>query len=602
MNRYSRVTPSQFNPLSLQETFMVPLAKQQMQDQIVGQADQLGLFDINALQQDQPLVDNFTNNFRGKLDDLTNEIMSKGVDGMSKGKLRSLIAERRKFMEGQGAAVESNFNAYNANKAELDKLYQKGKISRDKYLRGLQSALGSYQGVEQGDSYNPFSAVQDVDFFKKAEDVAKAISNNPKKITQFSGLQYNPTTNKYIDTTTNREFTERDAIRQAVRARLKMDTDVMSDLQQREGLGMLGNTSVDKYIDGLGILNEAIYAKDNIKANRKFVARDRSLDDLNQETESPSFIYGSDRVMKLRDDKLADRLGRILEGGKIPGAKVSFAGGTGFSAGSIGLGNRNAGTVDSYEKMDGNLKTQYNELFNQLKRSGKIGDEVSGGSDEALQAVKGYLDEKRAKEFKFQPIKFTDGLVRGYDDRKIKMSTSTPEQIAKGISLNPADYKWIDDEKGKVMNTYDDLPKKYRQELLEGKARVSSVYSARNDFADKYGATVPEDILVAPMELQFSDGKKYLVSRPDGERQTRAYRVDHLYNRLWRDMAKYPDIDLPTNIPGIGRVNVQALMQPIVDEVGRELSIKITDEQGNVGYATQDQFEGKFKESYGIKQ
>ena len=602
MNRYSRVTPSQFNPLSLQETFMVPLAKQQMQDQIVGQADQLGLFDINALQQDQPLVDNFTNNFRGKLDDLTNEIMSKGVDGMSKGKLRSLIAERRKFMEGQGAAVESNFNAYNANKAELDKLYQKGKISRDKYLRGLQSALGSYQGVEQGDSYNPFSAVQDVDFFKKAEDVAKAISNNPKKITQFSGLQYNPTTNKYIVTTTSREFTERDAIRQAVRARLKMDTDVMSDLQQREGLGMLGNTSVDKYIDGLGILNEAIYAKDNIKANRKFVARDRSLDDLNQETESPSFIYGSDRVMKLRDDKLADRLGRILEGGKIPGAKVSFAGGTGFSAGSIGLGNRNAGTVDSYEKMDGNLKTQYNELFNQLKRSGKIGDEVSGGSDEALQAVKGYLDEKRAKEFKFQPIKFTDGLVRGYDDRKIKMSTSTPEQIAKGISLNPADYKWIDDEKGKVMNTYDDLPKKYRQELLEGKARVSSVYSARNDFADKYGATVPEDILVAPMELQFSDGKKYLVSRPDGERQTRAYRVDHLYNRLWRDMAKYPDIDLPTNIPGIGRVNVQALMQPIVDEVGRELSIKITDEQGNVGYATQDQFEGKFKESYGIKQ
>ncbi len=598
-NRYSRVTPSQFNPLSLQETFLVPMAKQQQHDQIMLKADELGLFDMNALPVDRATVDDFTTSYRSRIDDLTDDIMAKGIDNMSKGKLRNLISERNNFTSGVGKQIAGNLASYSANKTELDKMYQSGKISRDKYQLGLQQALGNYRGVSAGDTYNPFTAVQDTDFFGKAKEIASAISNNPQKITQFSGLRYSPTTGKYVDTTTNREFTEPEAIRRAVRARLMMDTEVMSDLRQREGLGMLGRSSVEQYVDGLGILNEAVYGKNNVRSTRKFVGVDRSGQDDNNLT-NPSFIYGSDRVMKLRDDKLLNGINNILEGNPTAVDRV-----TGERSGLSPKGRYGSILVEegptTFDRLSDDMKTQYNEVFNQLKRSGKIASDVSGSSKEALQQVKSYLDNKRAQEFKFQPIKFTDGLVRNYNDRTAKMNTSTPEQLAKGIGLNPEDYKFIDDKKGRSFNTFNDLPKKYRQELIEGKARVSAAYSARNDFAEKYGDTVREDLLVAPMELQFSDGKKIIVSRPDSERQTPAYRVEHMYNRIWRDMAKFPDIDLPVNMPGLGATKVQSLLQPKIDANGNELEIKITDEQGNVGYATQDQFEAAFKQAYGIK-
>lgn len=542
MNRFSRISTSQFDPMSMQEVFSVPLAKQAQHDQLMSQADELGLFNVQSLEKDTDLVNDYKNQFSSSLDNITNEVMSSGINNVSKQKLKSLAADRNKWLnEGQGKDVSSNYAAYVANKEELDKMYQNGKISRDKYQLGLRQALGNYEGVAKGGQYQSFSAVHDTDFLEKADKIGKAMQGNPQKIASFSGLQYDPRTGKYLDVKTNIEKTEAGAIKQAVMASLMMDMDVMSDINQRQQLGMLGDVSAGSYIEGLGILNEEMYKVNNFDQSKQYTGIDQGQLDSRASimSDSKNYELSSNETLDITNNDLYESLKTISDGGD-----TNFSGAPKYATNPDGTDKRDQygnlvriseGEKASYKNMDGKIKSQYDIIYNKMKKQGTL--KGGPGDPESIKAVKNLLESSRGLTSK--QIKYTSGITKTYEGRNSKFKRSTPQELGDGIANNPEERVFIDTETRKEIK-YKDLPNDVQEQIMNRTARVTSVYSSRNFLNKEYGNILQPDVTAAMLELQTGNNKKYLVSRSASERRTPAYQADVKMNEVWSDINSVP--------------------------------------------------------------
>lgn len=591
MNRYSRISTSQFDPMTMQEVFSVPLAKQSQHDQLINQADATGLFEVPALEKDRNLVEDYKNQFASKLDELTQEVAKNGINNISKQKLKSLTADRNKWLSsGQGKEISSNYQAFVSNKEELDKMYQSGKISRDKYQMGIKNALDNYEGVANKGKYQSFNAVHDTDFQKKATEVAKAMQGNPQKISSFSGLQYDPRTGKYLDVKTKTERTEAGAIRQAVKAALMMDMDVMSDLNQRQQLGMLGDVDTGTYIDGLGLLNEEIYKVNNFDQTKQYTGIDQGqIDSRNQQLNSRNYELEPNQKMELGNNELLESLKTISSGGN-----TNFTGVPKYEQnkdGSLKLdqyGNAIViadGEKATYNNMSSKVRAKYDLIYDKMKRQGIL----KGSKDDpsSIGAIQNYLES--TKNLTHQQIKYTDGLMKTYEGRTSKVKRTEPSAIADGIANNPDNRVFIDKESGKEMQ-YEDLPKSVKEELDKRQARVTSVYSPRNFLNKEFDGILTKDAVASMIELQFSGNKKYLVSRSKSERNTPAYQADVKVNEIWSDINSTPNLENEFTLPGIGKTSITKRLDGSV----------LINNQGTSEIFTEDQMEMLINKLYNV--
>ena len=295
MNRYSQYTPSQFNPLTRDEIFTVPLAKQAQHDKAQASLDELGLFDINRLNVDDELATGYINDFTNQINQEIDTISKSGINNQSIGKIKSLARERDKWLkQGDGRQIEANYNAYVANKAELQKAYEKGDISADKYNLGLQQALNDYKGVAEGGSFNPFVAAKDTDYNKIALDAAKAVPIQERhEFLLKNGYQLSEDGSTYFHGDTNRKFTKEGAIASIVANQLTTNDKVISDLRQQEKLGLLGEgvTAQDK------ILSIALNLEKNLSVNS--IDKDLKISGnkgFNNNTANSSKAFGNSNV------------------------------------------------------------------------------------------------------------------------------------------------------------------------------------------------------------------------------------------------------------------------------------------------------------------
>lgn len=154
-NRYTQLTPSKFNPLSLNEVMMVPLAKQQQHDATLEGIAAQGAFDVNRLQVDDELVSKGLEDYRTKLTAIEDSLMGQGVGRNTTKQLLNLKRERDKNMsqDGDWGKAQNAYNAYQANIEQLNK--NKNLSASDRQLFG-KFALSRYKGVKSGDSYQNY--------------------------------------------------------------------------------------------------------------------------------------------------------------------------------------------------------------------------------------------------------------------------------------------------------------------------------------------------------------------------------------------------------------------------------------------------------------
>ncbi|YP_008242292.2 structural protein [Cellulophaga phage phi14:2] len=579
--------------MSMQEIFSVPLAKQAKHEQLMMEADNLGLFDVQALDKDKSLVSDYKNEFEGKLNGITDEVTKNGINNISKQKLKALASERNKWLtSGQGKDVSSNYNAYVANKEELDKMYQTGKISRDKYQSGISRALSQYQGVANKGQYQAFNAVHDTDFQEKATKVAAAMQNNPTKIAGFSGLQYDARTGKYLDVKTKREYTQPDAIRQAVKASLMMDMDVMSDLNQRQQLGMLGNVDTGTYIDGLGLLNEQIYRVNNVDQTKQYTGIDQGqLDSRNPEFNSRNYELEPNQRIEMNNNDLIDSLNTITNG-----ENTNFSGIPRIAENSDGSIKRDPltgeaiyladGEKATYDNMDRKSKAQYDLIYDKMNRQGTL--KGSKKDISSIKTIQKYLES--TKNVGFQQIKYTDGLMKTYEGRTSKFKRTDPKVIADGISNNPENRIFIDKESGKEMQ-YDDLPNSVKEEMDKRQGTITSVYSSRNFLTKEY-STLKPDVTAGMLEMQFSGNKKYLVSRSKSERSTPSYQASVKMNEIWSDTNMTPGLTNNFQIPKLG--NIEVIKQ-------LDGTIEVSNKSGKEIFNSDDELELFINDAYNVQ-
>lgn len=335
MNRYSQLSTSQFNPLSMQEIFTVPLAKQQKHNQAQTALDELGLFDINRLQQDDELATGYINDYTSKIDNEIDQINQSGINNQSIGRVKALARERDKWLkQGDGKKVQDNYNAYVANKEQLNKLYEKGDISADKYQLGLQSALDSYKGVSEGGSYNSFAAVADTDYVKEALTLAQAVPLQEREAFLVkNGYQLTPDGSMYIHGETGRKFTEPQAIADIVLHGLGNNSNVMADLKQREQLGLFGSRTAQDVLTDLASTMERDLSVDNNSLNTKLTGnKGYNADDQKNNTNPVYNERGSTKV-KVFDDNAMSKLSKIGTESKITSTSSQALPGVGGTLG-----------------------------------------------------------------------------------------------------------------------------------------------------------------------------------------------------------------------------------------------------------------------------
>lgn len=122
MNRYSNITTSDFNPLSLEEVLAVPLYKQKQYDALeearIKQAD---MFKIDPLDVHKERAMELNNSYMSKVDELANYQARTGDIQGSKSRMIKLQREYKKLNDPMGEVSKTNAAkvAYNTEKARF---------------------------------------------------------------------------------------------------------------------------------------------------------------------------------------------------------------------------------------------------------------------------------------------------------------------------------------------------------------------------------------------------------------------------------------------------------------------------------------------------
>lgn len=118
-NRYTQLTPSQFDPLSLEEIMAVPLYKQKQYDDLMKTgADASGLLKLDPDSKFYDDAQNLKTTMDDKLSKLSNELARTGDFNKNKSNFMALKKEYEDLMSPLGLAGQINANKINKENAE----------------------------------------------------------------------------------------------------------------------------------------------------------------------------------------------------------------------------------------------------------------------------------------------------------------------------------------------------------------------------------------------------------------------------------------------------------------------------------------------------
>lgn len=161
MNGYTNLTPAKFNPLSLQEIMMVPLARQKQHEEQEAKINELGI-NLNSLAQDRDYYNSKINEFQTEQDKYIDELSERGVSKSLTKNLTGLSRKRRDFLANDGAKIQ---DAYDQHQALVKRIMDipEDKMNMANKQAYINQSLKDYQGVKAGGSYTPFYGANDYD-------------------------------------------------------------------------------------------------------------------------------------------------------------------------------------------------------------------------------------------------------------------------------------------------------------------------------------------------------------------------------------------------------------------------------------------------------
>lgn len=219
VNRYTRLTPSEFNPLSLEEMMMVPLAKQKQQEDLLASQDAIEaeLNNLKRLNQDDELVSGKVKDYKTNLDGISDLIAKEGVNRETTRNFRKLYSNYKYDISDSGelGKAQNNYNLAKEREAQSrQKLAQQGH-SQSAIDRLIEKTYGDFQGtVNEDGTYNEFGNFGGPGFYdyrKEALDIfSRAKANGISIGKSGSDIEFmtDPSTGATLAKVTNTNLTE----------------------------------------------------------------------------------------------------------------------------------------------------------------------------------------------------------------------------------------------------------------------------------------------------------------------------------------------------------------------------------------------------------
>lgn len=541
VNRYTQLTGPKFDPLSFQKQALIPMQLRKQQDALEGEAGKLGVIDAKRLAVDDPFVKNIINGYEQEVSNYVERLESEGFNNLSKQGLRDLSKKRRELTSPTGSLgkAEAAFNAFNANKKELADKYKKGKISADKYQRGVQKALNDYTktgGVAEEGAYNPFTAVEDQEINKKAREIALDMQRNPKKLESlgFTAKRLPSGATRYYDTKTDREYNEQGAIALAVEALLKQDPDIVSDLKQRKELGILQDP--DNYIKGLANTYEALYRKDNVGRSRsgffdplEMAKYKKSLDDQ-YENGRVDFEGYVTRSSDLYDEGVIQSLSDVASGKKeIVASKYINRGDASILEPIWDMITGNAPMKPiKFSALSPSIKERAEDIKEGLIRTGKLRANADLTDAKDLAQVVTYMKDHQSVTT--QPKLMTRPVVKS-------------DKEAKHI-INQAESREFYSPKDDKIYTYEEMLDKGFLSKDKRENYNSITYRGQLTADNNYSNMVDSDArngYIKPHVIKLGE-KEFLVPSSMSELESPQGKQDRRFNKFWNHLKNTADI------------------------------------------------------------
>lgn len=219
INRYSRLTPSKYDPLSLEEQIMVPLAKQKQQEDLLTSKDAIEteLNNLQRLQQDDPFVTEQTQKYKESLDAVANNIASEGINRETSRNFRKLYSDYKFDISNSGdlGRAQKNYLLAKEREKEARASLQKAGHSQDKIDQLIRQGYENFSGTigEDGlrNEFGNFGGPGFYDYRKEAIDIMSRAKASGFSIGESgSDIEFitDPTTGYTIAQVTNTALTK----------------------------------------------------------------------------------------------------------------------------------------------------------------------------------------------------------------------------------------------------------------------------------------------------------------------------------------------------------------------------------------------------------
>ena len=247
--RTADISTSSFKPLNLQEIMMVPLAKQQQEDNISLGLEELSTLESNSMDVDKEYVSGQIASLQKEADLMSEDLINKGVSSNLSNRLKSLRKRKNKefSLEGKTGRAAEAYKRYKTN--ELNIMNRKDLSSLQKQL-GLEEAKRNYTqqgGASSGAEYQNYIGASEVDLEQKGREIASLMK--PQELAGMLGMDYDERTGMYTDGTYSSKTLPADQIQKVIYQALKSDQGVKDYLDEvgRLGIGdpesMLSNSA-----------------------------------------------------------------------------------------------------------------------------------------------------------------------------------------------------------------------------------------------------------------------------------------------------------------------------------------------------------------------
>ena len=546
MNRYTNLTPSTYNPLSMQEIMMTPLAMRKQHDDLLAQQEAVraGLAKVDPDKKHFNEAIQLKKGIEDKINQSAQKLAQEGFSNNMMGETIALNREYNDLVSPTGKIGQ--INNYKLQKAKIindyEELAAKQHWTPAETNRYIQEALNKHltevPSWDENGQIVQFNIDKNIptrfDYYKEFDALAKSAGMTTTEFAEASSKLLGPDASGYNAQQTKSYATKKgknaeqldDALKMFV-MRINDPTDAMTKSADYEQLDK------QKLLEKLGI-QKNVY-KNDISSTESSTKIDHFGNSVFDDAGKENATYNAGET---------DPEGTVTVGGKDGQVDFSSIGGIIVSNQPIDpkdtaanqkfMREQNAknGKKRTYKEAisDPNMQQIYKNTYDKLVKNGKINKNISINDPKAAAKIQFYINNHMPPVTLSSKIIMTDQKPSSdmfMGEMKGKEAGDRDDLVQKYISKGYS--KIINPEDGKPMST-EEFNKKGWKLKYDG-------YESPLNFKEHSFQDPDQNIMAHSVRVFDSEGKMIgntVVSRTDSEKNTREFKASKIINNVYK--------------------------------------------------------------------